>query len=120
VGDGTCDATQDLKGVAWQKCLDMGATLTDVKVRNTCADGTIGAIIATCCAGADPVPTPVDPRPTCVYGAEGGETSCKTYDVWKAYGNDYCSALNLVLVDVSTGDPCGDDGFRYAKYACCP
>jgi hypothetical protein len=49
VGDGTCDATQDLKGVAWQKCLDMGATLTDVKVRNTCADGTIGAIIAACC-----------------------------------------------------------------------
>jgi len=119
VGDGTCDATLDLKGQAVQACQAMGAVLQDVKVRNTCADGTVGALIVTCCVATDPVqPTP-DPK-ACTSTMEGSDSSCKDPDTWKHYAIGDCQQQGLTLVDVSPFEPCGDNLFRYMKYACCP
>ena len=119
VGDGSCDATVDLKDAAYQRCQATGGVIQDIRVRNTCADGSVGAIIATCCGRDVPIDPPVDPQPTCISVVDAGDTSCKAYDVWKAYANDKCAAMNLTLVDVSPYESCGDNMFRYMKYACC-
>jgi hypothetical protein len=75
---------------------------------------------AVCVAGkcqVGPVPTPA---PKCTdTQLEGGETSCKPYDVWKSYANDNCARQGLVLADFSVGGGDCDGGTRYMKYTCC-
>ncbi|MBP7126777.1 hypothetical protein KBD49_10480 [Myxococcota bacterium] len=51
IGDGTCDAARDFQGEADLQCRIIGGRLQDVQVRHACDDGTVGAVIATCCVG---------------------------------------------------------------------
>jgi hypothetical protein len=103
IGDGTCgnDPGFDLKMMAHERCMALGAELRDLAIRHTCADGSYGALIATCCMPSYDEPPPVDPpRP------EGCEEVPLPWDPAdsstdpKEMAYRVCSQKNLILADL--------------------
>jgi hypothetical protein len=56
---------------------------------------------------------------TCDKRTQGGETSCKPADVWRAYAKEDCGTDRLLLTSFTTSEAC-DGGFRRSLYTCCP
>lgn len=143
-----CDDEGVLKARAVASCASQGLELSQLEVDDACTVGGFSSARWICCNAAgqpqdagppstcgvdskDPdaglPPTcggaPQDPDaglpPLCFVALQGGPASCEPSATLQKEAEAQCKTKGLALVTFSTGDSCGPDMFRYAKYQCC-
>jgi hypothetical protein len=65
------------------------------------------------------LPKASDVKPACFKDSLGDGATCETQATWKERAWAACQAKGMALADYAVESPCGADGFRVVRYACC-
>lgn len=116
----TCRTVSEWKLFAHEACLEKKLELVDYSAGGgDCGPDSTRMVKYQCCEPAPVPPTPTPPVGSCTGGHQGGETSCKSPEIWKSYAIEACAQQGAMLVDIGYGTPCDGGNYRYMKYTCC-